>query len=190
MFQNATDVIYNIHFIFKGKTVTRIMVNITVDNSGRLITDSGEKRNVVCMWSKVKHFTLSGHTKHVTIKAYKARGKNGILASFSNNVVTDESWQCANMDGCISSDCESFAATKWSNATAYGFNIEDSDRNSREKINEIKSTAQWIWAKNGEAERVWCRKGFGKLSRAVGGIVTVALIMLTWRSFLLMPLRA
>jgi hypothetical protein len=68
MFQNAIEVIYNIHFIFKGKIVSRIMVNITVDNSGRLITDSGEKRNVVCMWKKVKHFTLSGHTKMSLLK--------------------------------------------------------------------------------------------------------------------------
>jgi hypothetical protein len=81
------------------------MVNVTVDNSGRLITDSGEKRNVVCMWKKVKHFTLSGHTKHVTIQAYKARGNGGILASFSNKVVTDGSWECADMSSCTAADC-------------------------------------------------------------------------------------
>ncbi|CAB4007984.1 Hypothetical predicted protein, partial [Paramuricea clavata] len=112
------------------------------------------------MWNKVKHFTLSGHTKNVTIKVYNDGGKGAILASFSNKVVTDGSWECAVMDRCISSDCESFVATKWSNAIAYGFNIEDSDRKSLEKINEIKSTAQWIWVKNGEAEREWCRKRF------------------------------
>jgi hypothetical protein len=48
--------------------------------------------------------------------------------------------------------------------------------------NQIKSTAQWIWAENKKATRVWCRKTFGKLKelvcRAVGGIFAVARIML------------
>ncbi|CAB4018601.1 Hypothetical predicted protein, partial [Paramuricea clavata] len=132
-----------------GKTVSRIMVKITVDNTGRLITDSGEKRNVVCSWKKVKHFTLSGQTKHVTIKAHNARGKGGILASFSNKVVTDGSWECADMSSCTAADC-----APWTKATTHDLKEPWNERN------QIKSTAQWIWAENEAATRVWCRKRF------------------------------
>ena len=156
---------------FEGNVVNRIMFNITVNKTGT-ITDSGEKRNVVCSWKKVKHFTLSGHTEHVTIKAYKAGGNGGILASFSNKVVTDGSWECADMSSCTAADC-----APWTKATTHDFTEEQ--LNER---NQIKSTAQWIWAANEAATRVWCRKTFGKLKehvcRAVGRIFVIALIML------------
>ena len=94
---------------------------ITVDNSRRLITDSGEKRNVVCGWKKVKHFTLCGHTKHVTIKAHNDGGNGGILASFSNKVVTDGSWECADMRSCTAADC-----APWTKATTRMISLKNS----------------------------------------------------------------
>ena len=47
----------------------------------------------------------------MTIKGHNDPDGNvgAILASFSNGVDTDESWQCAKMDECNSGDCESEA---------------------------------------------------------------------------------
>ncbi len=135
----------------------RITVNITIDNRGRLITNSGEKRNVLCDRQIAEHFTLSGGTKNVTIKAYNREKEGGILASFSNNVVTDGSWQCADMSSCPEVKCAA-----WEQAVTYGFNDVHNEE-KWEKINEIESTAQWIWVKHSTAKRVWCRKAFGEL---------------------------
>ena len=135
----------------------RITVNITIDNRGRLITNAGEKRNVLCEKEIAEHFTLSGDTKNVTIKAYNREKEGGILASFSNNMVTDGSWQCADMSSCPEVKCAA-----WKQAVTYGFNDEHS-KNKWKKMNEIESTAQWIWVKDSTAKMVWCRKAFGEL---------------------------
>ncbi len=149
--------------VFKGVTEIGINVTITIDNSGSLVIDTGENRNVVCEWQKAEHFTLRGDTKVVTIKAHNDKGLQdvgGILASFSNNVVTDESWNCTDMIMCPreNSDCEGLA--NWQPAKTYGHNNKKISPWS--EISKIKQTAQWIWVENKVAKRVWCRKTFGE----------------------------
>ncbi len=125
------------------------------------MTDTGENRNVVCEWWTAEHFTLRGDTNVVTIKAHNDPDNNvgGILASFSNNVVTDESWQCADM-----SSWPAVTNASWEQAVTYGLN---SDPIGGEKkwtnITEIALSAKWIWVDDSTATRVWCRKTFGKL---------------------------
>jgi hypothetical protein len=124
------------------------------------VTNTGEKRNVVCGWKTPGRFTLPGDTKVVTIKAHNDVGNvGGILASFSNRVVTNASWQCVDM---------SKSNPTWLSAIEYGLNVASSgsiwSENNKpgKKISEIEETAQWIWVRNSEARRVWCRKTFSK----------------------------
>ena len=147
---------------FKDVAVNGINATVAIDNSGSLVTDTGEKRNVVCEWKTPGRFTLPGDTKVVTIKAHNDHGpddKGGLLASFSNHVVTDETWQCADMGSCTPAHCESVA--KWKQAKPYGLNVA-STWPWYKKIPEIAETAKWIWVTDSTATRVWCRKTFSK----------------------------
>ena len=125
------------------------------------MTDTGEKRNVVCGWKTAGRFTLPGDTKVVTIEAHNDNDENvgGILASFSNRVVTNASWQCIDM---------SKSNSTWLSAIEYGFNVASSgsiwsqSNKPDKKISEIEETAQWIWVQNRTAIKVWCRKTFSK----------------------------
>ena len=114
-------------------------VNISIDDGGRLITESGEERLILCHGFVLEQFTLPANTKVVTVKAHNSHGMGGILASFSNNVVTDGSWQCADMSWCNTKDCR----VKWERAAAGSL-----ERNYDRKIPGIKQSALWIWAQN------------------------------------------
>ncbi|XP_028396727.1 uncharacterized protein LOC114520617 [Dendronephthya gigantea] len=137
-----------------------ISVSITTDNYGSLITNTGEERTVNGDWQTYEHFTLRGDTKTVTIKARNPGEVGGILASFNNSVVTDTSWECADMKGCESS-C---AQPGWEQAVAYGRNDDPTTiwytTNGNKTVDKISSDAQWIWVRDELATKVWCRKTF------------------------------
>ena len=152
----------------KGNNSTdRIQVAISIDNSGSLVTDSGEERRIACEWKVPKHFTLPGDTKSVTIKAHNDQGYvGGIVASFKSslyNIVTDASWECADVSSCDTTNCTGYA---WRKAISYGY-INEVKRPWRWKkadneIKGIEQSAQWIWVSHSKSERVWCKKTFGE----------------------------
>ena len=128
------------------------------------MVDTGQKHNLTTDWEETERFTLPGDTKVVTIKAYNPGYVGGILASFSNGVVTDGTWRCADMSLCITTECENFVA--WQGAKTYGINGKNPPPWKR-KLNDIDSTAQWVWVDDKFARRVWCKKTFGKLHMLV-----------------------
>ena len=115
-------------------------------------------------WWTTETFTLPGDTKLVTIEAINPGDVGGILASFSNGVVTDGTWQCADMSPCTAVECED--SVTWHNATTNGVN-SDSTGPWKRRLADIELTAQWIWVDDENAKRVWCKKMFGKLNRIV-----------------------
>ena len=136
-------------------------VNITIDSGGSLIVDTGEKHNLETDWWETERFILPGDTKVVTIKGDNSGGPGAILASFSNGVVTDGTWQCADMSSCTTTECEN--SVTWQGAKTYGINGKK-PWNTRPYID---STAKWIWVDNISATRVWCKKTFGKSNMLV-----------------------
>ena len=127
-----------------------------------------ELRHINGSWKKAEKIKLLGNTKIVTIKAQNPRHKGGILASFSNDVVTDKSWECANMSSCDSAGCES--NPNWLQAISYGSNNKNTHpwgTNLKKAIPEIEPKAQWIWVSDRYAKKVWCRKTFSKLSKPI-----------------------
>ena len=123
------------------------------------MVDTGEKHNLETDWHETERFNLSGDTKVVTIKGDNLGGEGGILASFSNGVVTDGTWQCADMSSCATTECEN--SVTWQGAKTYGIN-EEKPHPWNIKLNDINSTAQWIWVDNYFAKRVLCKKTFEK----------------------------
>ena len=133
-----------------------------------MTTNMNEVRDINDNWRRAEKIILPGNTKTVTIKARNPSDVGGILASFSNGVVTDESWQCADMSSCHSACCES--DPNWRQALSYGSNNKNTDpwgTHLRKAIPEIEPKAQWIWVSDRYAKRVWCKKSFSKLSKPV-----------------------
>ena len=128
------------------------------------MVDTGKEHNLSTQWSGTERFTLPGDTRVVTIKggSNPARSNGGILASFSNGVVTDGTWQCADMSSCTTTECEN--SVIWQGAKTYGVNANHPTYATRPNID---STAQWIWEENAFATRVWCKKTFGKFIKII-----------------------
>ena len=151
---------------FKAIATKGITVDINIDDSGRLITDTGKNCSVDEHWKTTQRFTLPSDTKSVTIKGRNPGGAGGILASFNNNVVTDDSWECADMKGCGSSCDDGSYQPAWKQAVTYGRNDDATTiwyEGMNGKLNNIESNAQWIWVTDSMATNVWCRKTFCKL---------------------------
>ena len=108
-----------------------------------------------CEWQTPEDFFLPSDTKIVKIKARTSGSLvGGIRASFSNNVVTDETWICEEDGG----------KGEPKNATiATFYKIENMTGND---FSGDAAKAQWIWAKNPSATSVWCVKTFSKLRGA------------------------
>ena len=119
--------------------------------------DTDEECTVNANWQITQKFNLPADTKDVTIKGNNSESVGGILASFSNGVVTDGTWQCADMSLCTTTKCEN--SVTWQDAETYGVNANHKIWRTRSNID---STAQWIWVVNRLAKRVWCKKTFGK----------------------------
>ena len=136
---------------FLGHLVLSIEVDITIDNHGSLMIDNGEEHNLKSEWWATERFTLPGDIKAVTIKANNTGDVGGILASFSNGVLTDSTWKCPDMSSCTTAECEN--AATWQDATAYGVS-ENKPPPWKRRLANIESTAQWIWAINQYATKV------------------------------------
>ena len=154
-------------WMFSLFSVNDIAVDITIDNYGRLITDTGKNYSVNNDWWTTQHFILPSDTRNVTIKAYNPGNVGGILASFNNNVVTNDSWECADVKDCGSSCDDGSYQPAWKRAVTYGRNDDTTTiwyKAKNGKLNKIESNAQWIWVANSWATNVWCRKTFCKYS--------------------------
>ena len=126
------------------------------------MTDTGKNQTVNGDWTVSEKLTLAGDTKVVTIKGDNdPNDVGGILASFSNGVVTDDTWQCAQIGSCTNK-CED--SVTWKDAKTYGLKGNKTYPWGEQGIafEEIESTAKWIWVDNSSATSVWCRKTFGK----------------------------
>jgi hypothetical protein len=127
---------------------------MTIDDKGTLTTDNGEVYTDNKDWEKAENFTLPGNTKYVIIKARNYPGDVGaILASFSNGVITDESWECAEIRSHDSGNYE--RKPVWQQA-------KSNQIKSNKAISGIEPKAEWIWITNAYAESVWCKKTFSK----------------------------
>ena len=119
-------------------------MNVTILGYGSIETDADtttKGQYNVPPWWKSYHFSLPGNTKSVAIEGFNyPNTPGGIFASFSNGVVTNDSWHCAETN-CRGESCRE--------TTTYTYSL----RNGPKK---------YIWVQNSHATRVWCNKTFGK----------------------------
>ena len=122
--------------------------------TGSITSDAGVELILNCNWDEPEDFVLPGNTRIVTITA-RTNGSHvgGILASFSNNEVTDKTWRCE--ETAPNSTIEN-ATTSEENGT---LSILGKD------FSGDAANAQWIWVKNTMATHVRCMKTFGKSSK-------------------------
>jgi hypothetical protein len=136
-----------------------------VRGAGSIITDTGTEWILNCNWDKPEDFFLPKNTQVVTIKAdTNGSEMGGILASFSNHEVTDETWLCGE---CTSFNSSLSGLECMKNATTFGDNGTHSIPKppSGDFSSGEAAKAQWIWVENVTASHVWCMKEFGKLRK-------------------------
>jgi hypothetical protein len=138
-----------------------IIGDIVMYHFGSIEIDIENNRTKVVLNEQPQRFVFPEDTQVVTIKARAYGGL--ILASFSNDIVTDESWNCTDSSSCPSGGCSN---PKWENAVTFGKN-EDSSTWPWGKHPEIASSAQWIWINDPFAQSVWCKRTFGRFKYCV-----------------------
>ena len=138
--------------------------NVSIDNEGTIYADGKFVRNIT-RWKIASPVTLLANTTCVVIEGKTLYGGSGgdvgaILGSFSNGILTDESWQCI-----ISNASKSQLV--WPKVKSYARNNNETDsvwikHNSNEAVANIDGNATWIWTEKNNEERVTCRRSFGK----------------------------
>ena len=133
--------------------------NVSIDNKGTIYADGKFVRNIT-RWTEASPVTLLANTTCVVIEGKTTGGVGAILGSFSNGILTDESWQCI-----ISNAAKSQLV--WPKAKSHARNNIKTDsvwikKNSNKPVANIDGNATWIWTEKNNEERVTCRRSFGK----------------------------
>lgn len=100
--------------------------------------------NTLC-GRKIK-LRIPARTRVMSFTCLSIAHQKGVLASFGQSVMTDESWNCTR--GSDDRD--------WSNAVAFGNNTLPIESMSR--VEGIPDSAEWIWSKNQSQAYIHCRK--------------------------------
>ena len=157
----------SIIFLDFSELLEGIVINITVRGTGSVTTDVNSLVWILnCDWETPEDFVVPNNSKIVTIKAYtNGSHVGGILASFSNNVVTDEAWLCMEK------------GENWENATTVKINGKSSlPKPTGDDFSGEAARAQWIWVRNTSATNVTCKRTFSK-SSTIGCCEIVATIL-------------
>ena len=145
-------------FLDFSEPLEGIVLNITVRRTGSVTIDVNSLVWILNYdWETPEDFVVPNNTKIVTIKAYtNGSHVGGILASFSNNVVTDEAWLCMEK------------GENWENATTVKMNGTTSlPKPTGDDFSGDAATAQWIWVKNTSATNVACKRTFSKSNNSM-----------------------
>ena len=137
----------SIIFLDFSESLEGIAVNITVRGTGSVTIDVNSLVLILnCDWRTPEDVVVPNNTKILTIKAYTSGSHvGGILASFSNNVVTDEAWLCMEK------------GENWENATTVKINGTSSlPKPTGDDFSGDAARAQWIWVKNTSATYQRC----------------------------------
>ena len=135
--------------------------NVSIDNVGTIYADGKFVRNITG-WTEASPVTLLANTTCVVIEGKTTGGVHdvgAILGSFSNGILTDESWQCI-----ISNAAKSQLV--WPKAKSHAPNNNKIGsvwiKISKKPIANIDRNATWIWTEKNNEESVTCRGSFGK----------------------------
>ena len=138
--------------------------NVSIDNVGTIYAD-GKFVSKITGWQVASPVTLLANTTCVVIEgktSYGGRNKDvgGVLGSFSNDILTDGSWQCIIRNAAKSQ-------LVWPKAKSHARNNKRTGsvwikQNSEKPVANIDGNATWIWTEKNNEESVTCRGSFGK----------------------------
>ena len=102
-------------------------------------------------WRSSKEYVVPGNTRVISVSGIDIKGHFGILGSFSNGMVTNESWKCEDDEhrGWNSPD---FDDSNWPTAVEVATHGDGPWYN----ITGIALNAKWIWTA-GNPNKVYCR---------------------------------
>ena len=103
-------------------------------------------------WQIADTFLVPGNSRVISVAGKDAGSEFGILGSFSNGLVTNESWKCSSVlyPGWNSPD---FDDRQW----PYAVVIKNHGDSPWGFINGIAKTAKWIWTAGQDDNEVFCR---------------------------------
>ena len=104
-------------------------------------------------WRKATNFVIPGDTRVVSVEGRNTILDSGILGSFSNGLVTNESWKCSNIwsPGLNSPD---FDDSQWSAAVV----VAEHGASPWGDIKGIDLAAKWIWTSLSQGyDTAYCR---------------------------------
>ena len=104
----------------------------------------------------VAKFFIPSNTQVIAITVKRINGRRAFIGSFSNDIVTDESWKCSNEGKSPGFNDTTwtfpgFRDTHWS----YASSLRGQNKNSRLPLG-ISQKAKWIW-NDGNENEVYCR---------------------------------
>ena len=128
-----------------------VQLAVTADNvidvyhDGRVVLNNGD-------WTQSSVINLENPCV-LAFEAYDAGVNEGILASTSTGVVTDETWRCTTV---LEPDWHTFAFddSAWPQARVVGAHGVSPWGN----FPDISTDAKWIWAQGSTGGTVYCRK--------------------------------
>lgn len=105
-------------------------------------------------WHQATTFAVPVGTQVVGIECEDLHAVGGILASFANGMVTDDTWQCS----CQAS--AGWALPSFGGSWSSAYEIGTNGVNPWNTITGISGSAKWIWTRgwHGEDKNVYCRR--------------------------------
>lgn len=98
-------------------------------------------------WIRATVFAIPGNTRVISVMAKAYGFQRGLLGSFSNGLVTNESWKCTD-DKYLGWNIPHLDDSNWPAAVVLAKQLT---------IAGIASTAKWIWTAGPGVGTVYCR---------------------------------
>lgn len=134
-------------------TIPDFTATFTCDNSMEMFADGKSLGKDNENWIRPTEFIIPGNTRVISVKAKPVRFQHGILGSFSNGLVTNESWKCTD-DYYLGWNIPYLDDSNWPAAMVVA---KHGASPWAKTIAGISSTAKWIWTAGPGFDTVYCR---------------------------------
>ena len=129
-----------------------LTATFTCDDSMEMFADGRSLGKDNENWIRATDFVIPENTRVISVMAKAVRFDHGILGSFSNGLVTNESWKCTK-DRYLGWNSPHFDDRTWPAAVVLGKH----GVSPWGTIAGIGMNAKWIWADRPGFDTIYCR---------------------------------